>query len=101
MGIDSSVTCYSGRHDAARDFGPRKTKEGLITGFFLFKDLRARHPEVPVIILSNLLSSVTLFGSERDVQVLQKADYLPLDLADLASRTVRIKHGPASEVNRG
>jgi DNA-binding response OmpR family regulator len=62
------------------------TKEGLHSGVLLFERLRRDLPDVPVIILTHLLSAPELFSTENGVRVLLKSHVPPIELADIVQQ---------------
>jgi len=68
----------------------KDTQEGLTTGTFLYDDLRSRYPDVPVIVITNVSNRETLqyFKGDPKLQVVQKLDVPPFELAQLVSRMV-------------
>ena len=61
------------------------TDNGLKTGLFVCRDLRAQYPDIPIIVLTNVSNQVTLhnFSEGPLLKVAQKLDLTPFDLARL------------------
>lgn len=66
------------------------TNEGLRTGLFLLRDLRMCCPDVPIAVLTNVKNPETLseFGGESLVTVVQKMKCPPFELAELTSAMI-------------
>ena len=62
-----------------------KTEDGLRTGLVLQAELAHQHPQVPVIVLTNVGNPDTLKSAREGgaVAVARKIDYPPFDFADL------------------
>lgn len=54
-----------------------ETKDGLETGFLLFRDIRARFPSVPVVILTSLKTEEVQTELGKDIVVLEKSASVP------------------------
>ena len=70
-------------------FAKENTLEGLLTGVFLFQKLRKERPNLPFIVLTNVVHQETLdrFSSDLNVEVIHKTECPPFDLVDrVASR---------------
>jgi CheY-like chemotaxis protein len=65
----------------------KDTKDGLITGFFLYQDFKKKYPNVPIVILTNVANPETLklFTENLLLKVAAKLDYPPFDLVDLVN----------------
>lgn len=61
------------------------TREGLMTGVALYRDLRELCPDVPVVVLTNVANEETLrrFEEGPKLKVVQKLHYTPFKLVDL------------------
>ncbi len=61
------------------------TKEGLMTGVFLYDDLKKKCPEATIIVLTNVTDPEVLdeIRKKNHVKTLQKLDYTPYEVADL------------------
>lgn len=66
------------------------TNEGLATGGFLLEDIRAHCPNAPVVVLTNVKNPETLakFQQGPFLQVVQKMDHPPFELADLVTEVL-------------
>lgn len=62
-------------------FASYDTREGLDTGLFLFRYLRDKYPNLPVVILTNVRTAPAMFRGEKAVKVVSKSKCPPLDLA--------------------
>ncbi len=67
------------------------TQGGILTGVFLFADLRKQCPATPVIVLTNVAEQETLDRFEKGprVDVVEKLDCPPLELAELAGKVAK------------
>jgi CheY-like chemotaxis protein len=68
-----------------------KDKEGgLMTGYFIYSDLRALYPELPIIILTNMMNEKRLAGFpiENNLKVLKKLECLPDDLLEIVYKMI-------------
>ena len=55
------------------------TKEGLLTGVFVYERLRALSSTIQIIILTHLVGAEEQFSEERYCQVMQKSKYSPTE----------------------
>ena len=66
------------------DYSVSETRNGVKTGTFLFHDIRARCPDTPVIVLTNVVDEDILaaLDGRPNCQIANKMDTLPFALAD-------------------
>ena len=80
------------------------TNEGLRTGVFLLPDLRKYCPNIPVVVLTNVRNPDTLglFKGKALVEVIQKKDCPPFELAELVDEMVgKSEEKPDSRERQG
>ena len=70
------------------------TREGLRTGTFLYNDLKSQYPEVPVVVLTNVTDQeiIRQFPSDPGLRIVNKLDYPPFELAQLATEMINAAH---------
>lgn len=68
----------------------QETLDGLITGSFLYDDIRPLYPDVPFVVLTNLSDAQIPENLEHEplVTVVAKLDYPPDELAELTHQIV-------------
>lgn len=62
------------------------TEYGLRTGYFLYKDIRAMYPDIPIIFLTNISETeIPDFPNEtpNTLKIVHKMDCTPFEFADL------------------
>jgi CheY-like chemotaxis protein len=71
-------------------YSHKDTNEGLLTGVFLFDDLRKYCEDVPVVVLTNVRNAATLnnLSGKSGTMVLQKKDCPPFELAELVAHLI-------------
>jgi CheY-like chemotaxis protein len=63
------------------------TEEGIMTGLFLFRDLRNLYPDLPIVVLTNLSDPSKLSQLSGDpLLVMQKNEATPFDFAAAVQR---------------
>ncbi len=72
-----------------KSYPDKDTHGGLRTGLFLYDTLANLCPEVPIVVLTNVVESETLAAlTERNINVYAKADILPLMLVNIVLRVL-------------
>lgn len=71
-------------------YSDEDTQEGLRTGTFLYNDLKAYYPNVPVVVLTNVTDQETIrqFPNEPRLRIANKLDYTPFELAELTTKMI-------------
>ena len=79
-------------------YSNQNTNQGLRTGVLLYRDLRQVCPDVPVVVLTNVVDTETLreFEGQQAVRVIQKIDCPPLEFASLLSSMISDTHASSS-----
>jgi CheY-like chemotaxis protein len=74
----------------------KDTKEGLITGTFLFKDLRKEDccPNTPIVVLTNVRNPETLdkFNNQGLVKLVQKMQCPPFELVEIVCEMLSVAY---------
>lgn len=72
-------------------YAKKDTHEGLRTGALLFDDLKMIHPEVPVVVLTNLSTEQIPANLQNvpNLPVLQKLNTTPIEFADLLQKALK------------
>ena len=67
------------------------TEEGLTTGSFLFEDIRALCPNIPVLILTNFegLEWIARACASPKVREIRKLDIMPVELLEIVRRMTK------------
>lgn len=73
-------------------YSERNSEEGLKTGLLLWRDLRARFTELPMLILTNVTRNDTLglFAGDPKLRVLRKLDYPPEEAAEVVNEMIAV-----------
>jgi CheY-like chemotaxis protein len=81
-----------------KTYEKQDTNEGMKTGVFLLRDIKARWPHIPVIVLTNVMNPGTLAECKAELKdydsLMQKMDCPPFELVCLIERARRQHERP-------
>ena len=81
---------------APGSFGASMTDAGMNTGIVLLQELRKRHRDLPVVVLTNRVDAGDLQVQDPHTMVVGKCDVLPPDLVLLLRRLLNGTDGTES-----